>query len=317
MITNVVAAELPTLPLGYSIVSGILGVVILGCALGVAFSRRAVHAAVYMVGVMLSLAIIYIAEGAEFLGAVQIVVYTGAIMMLFLFVIMLVGVQSIDSPRDTKAGLVAAVILLAIAFAVVAILAVFNTDLVAGGQALSGSNPVNVATSLINNHYFSMELVATLLIIAAVGAMTLTHSDRLLPRVTQRFVVEQRMKAYKEKGTHPGQLPPPGVYATSNALDVPAISGETGEPVLESVPRVVRVRGEARSLGEAAPWAAYVLGQSKLGKPGLFGAEATATLTQSGSWGMPGPSAPEVPDLSAGDANPPALEAAAEEGENK
>src|SRR5690625_7134132 len=68
------------------------------------FGRRTIHIAVSVAGVMIGLAVMYIANEAMFLGIAQIVVYTGAVMMLFLFVIMLVGVDASESMSETLAG---------------------------------------------------------------------------------------------------------------------------------------------------------------------------------------------------------------------
>ena len=67
-------------------------------SLGMLLVKKAVHSALLLAWVMVSLAIFYIAQGALFLGIVQVVVYTGAVMMLFLFILMLVGVDSSDLP---------------------------------------------------------------------------------------------------------------------------------------------------------------------------------------------------------------------------
>ena len=73
-------------------------------ALGVLFSKKAVHSALLLAATMLCLAVLYLAQDAPFLGVVQVVVYTGAVMMLFLFVLMLVGVDSADSLVETLRG---------------------------------------------------------------------------------------------------------------------------------------------------------------------------------------------------------------------
>ncbi|MGZ4453942.1 MAG: NADH-quinone oxidoreductase subunit J, partial [Nocardioides sp.] len=73
-------------------------------ALGILFVRKAVHAALLLAVVMISLAVLYAALDAPFLFAVQIIVYTGAILMLFLFVLMLVGVDASDSVVETIRG---------------------------------------------------------------------------------------------------------------------------------------------------------------------------------------------------------------------
>ena len=82
----------------------VLGPISVIGALGLLFAKKAVHAALGVALVMIILGIFYIAEEAEFLGIVQIFVYTGAVMMLFLFVLMLVGVDSSDSLVETIKG---------------------------------------------------------------------------------------------------------------------------------------------------------------------------------------------------------------------
>ena len=83
-------------------------------ALGMLFAKKAVHSALLLAWVMVTLAIFYIAQDAIFLGIVQIVVYTGAVMMLFLFILMLVGVDSADSLVESIRGQRSAAIVAAI-----------------------------------------------------------------------------------------------------------------------------------------------------------------------------------------------------------
>ncbi|MFL6024629.1 MAG: NADH-quinone oxidoreductase subunit J, partial [Marmoricola sp.] len=82
----------------------ILAPVMVAAALGLLFARKAVHAALLLAVVMISLAVLYAVQDAPFLFAVQIIVYTGAILMLFLFVLMLVGVDASDSVVETIRG---------------------------------------------------------------------------------------------------------------------------------------------------------------------------------------------------------------------
>ena len=79
----------------------ILGPLAVLAALGMLLVKKAVHSAILMAFVMVVLAVFYIAQDAVFLGIVQVVVYTGAVMMLFLFILMLVGVDSSDSLTET------------------------------------------------------------------------------------------------------------------------------------------------------------------------------------------------------------------------
>ena len=88
----------------------------IAAALGMLIVKKAVHSAILMAYVMLSLAFFYIAQDAPFLGIVQIVVYTGAVMMLFLFILMLVGVDTSDSLEENIPGLRPVSIIAAIGF---------------------------------------------------------------------------------------------------------------------------------------------------------------------------------------------------------
>lgn len=263
-------------------------------ALGVAFSRKAVHSAVCMIGFMVGLAMIYVSQGAYFLGAVQVVVYTGAVMMLVLFVIMLVGVAASDNYRKTRLGLrVGAWVLGGVGAALLALTLIAAHLPEVGSVAGSArqSNPVQLALSLFTDHLFTIQVTATLLIIAEVGAIMLTHSDRLTKRFGQRETAVAKMLAYAKGRHHPGQLPAPGVYAQSNSPDVPALSGETHGPVELSVPRVLRARGQDRSIGEASPTAVAAARHDIRGDAakGLHSIEASKAVGKSGAWGMSGP----------------------------
>ena len=94
----------------------ILGPLAVLAALGMILVKKAVHSALLLAWVMITLAIFYMAEDAPFLGIVQIVVYTGAVMMLFLFILMLVGVDSADSLTETIPGLRPIAIVAAVGF---------------------------------------------------------------------------------------------------------------------------------------------------------------------------------------------------------
>ena len=89
---------------GEAVTFWVLGPLAVIAAVMMVLSRNAVHAALFLAGVMLSLAGLYAAEDAPFLAAVQVIVYTGAVLMLFLFVLMLVGVDSADSLVETLRG---------------------------------------------------------------------------------------------------------------------------------------------------------------------------------------------------------------------
>ena len=102
---------------GETVVFWVLGPIALAGALGMVFSRNAVHSALWLVNTMLALGVFYVVQEAPFLGAVQIIVYTGAIMILFLFVLMLVGRDSSDSVVETLRGQRIAATVLGVGFA--------------------------------------------------------------------------------------------------------------------------------------------------------------------------------------------------------
>ncbi|GAB4009566.1 NADH-quinone oxidoreductase subunit J [Nocardioides ultimimeridianus] len=227
----------------------ILAPIMVIAALGILFVRKAVHAALLLAVVMISLAILYAALQAPFLFAVQIIVYTGAILMLFLFVLMLVGVDTADErgeritgqrPLAWAAGIVFGVTI------VVGLLQLTFGTAVGLDNANKGGNVQALANALFSRYVFAFEVTSALLITAAVGAMVLAHRERLTPKQDQPQLAAQRVRAYAEHGTHLGPLPPPGVYARHNAVDTPALLPD-GSPAPASVSRVLAARGTVRA----------------------------------------------------------------------
>src|SRR5690606_11561044 len=151
-------------------------------ALSLLSPRRTVHIAVSIAGVMVGLAVMYIANEATFLGVAQVVVYTGAVMMLFVFVIMLVGVDSTESLTETLRGQRWLAALSALGLAILLGAVVTRAVLpepVGLAAANADSNPVAVARLVFSDFVFAFELTGALLITAAVGALSLTHRVRL------------------------------------------------------------------------------------------------------------------------------------------
>jgi NADH-quinone oxidoreductase subunit J len=204
--------------------------------------------------VMMSLAVLYLALEAPFLFAVQIIVYTGAILMLFLFVLMLVGVDASDSVVETIRGHRIASILIGLAFGATLVLGVaqvsFGTAL-GLDSANDGGNVPAVAKVIFTRYVFAFEVTSALLITAALGAMVLAHRERLTPKPTQATLAAQRMRDYAASGLHPGPLPPPGVFARHNAVDTPALLPD-GSAAPGSISRVLAARGTVKSAPEIA-----------------------------------------------------------------
>lgn len=240
---------------GEAILFWVLAPIMVLASLGLLFARKAVHAAMSVITVMIALAFMYVAQDAPFLGMVQVVVYTGAIMMLFLFVLMLVGVDASDSLVETIKGQrwIAALggLGLLVVLAGVVVTATFPAaqGLDASAYPAAGldsagqpSNPQGLAAIMFGSYAFALEVVGALLVTAALGALVLTHRERLVDKRDQKTRVKDRVRALAQGG----QLTPlaaPGVYARHNAMDVPAL-GPDGQPVEASVNRVLKVRGQ-------------------------------------------------------------------------
>ncbi len=218
-------------------------------ALGILFVRKAVHAALLLAVVMISLAILYAVLDAPFLFAVQIIVYTGAILMLFLFVVMLVGVDASDSIVETIRGQRVLAILGGLLLGLVLVVGLSQITLgtvVGLEEANEGGNVQALADILFSRYVFAFETTSALLITAAVGAMVLAHRERLVPKASQAELADQRVRDYAEHGTHLTPLPAPGVYARHNAVDTPALLPD-GTASEASVSRVLAARGTVRS----------------------------------------------------------------------
>jgi NADH-quinone oxidoreductase subunit J len=210
---------------GEAVVFWILGPIALAGALGMVFSRNAVHSALWLVNTMLSFGVFYVVQGAPFLGAVQIIVYTGAIMILFLFVLMLVGRDSSDSVVETLRGQRVAATVLGIGFAglVGAGIARATQDLPATGlkdaQGDRGNIPA-IAELLFTRYLLAFEVTSALLITAAVGAMVLAHIER---EPGSRSTQKELSRARFLTSDRPQTLPGPGVYARANSVATPAL----------------------------------------------------------------------------------------------
>lgn len=227
----------------------ILAPVMVIAALGILFVRKAVHAALLLAVVMISLAILYAALEAPFLFAVQIIVYTGAILMLFLFVLMLVGVDASDSVVETIRGQRAAASIAGLLLGLVLVVGLGQISLgsMVGLEEANGEGNVQALANILFSRYvFAFEVTSALLITAAVGAMVLAHRERLTPKAGQAEQAAQRLRDYADKGAHLGPLPSPGVYARHNAVDTPALLPD-GTAAESSVSRVLAARGTVRS----------------------------------------------------------------------
>jgi NADH-quinone oxidoreductase subunit J len=199
----------------------VLGTVAVVAAIGVVAAPKAVYSAMFLAATMIVLAVFYIAQDALFLGVVQVVVYTGAVMMLFLFVLMLIGVESSESLVETIRGQRIAAIVVGFGFGVLVIAGIGSvsvTGFTGLAQANAGGNVQGLAALIFTKYLWAFELTGALLITAALGAMVLAHRERFERRKTQRELAQERF----EPGGYPTTLPNPGVYARNNAVDIAA-----------------------------------------------------------------------------------------------
>jgi NADH-quinone oxidoreductase subunit J len=238
--TTLAAVEIST---GEAVLFWILGPIALIGAFGTVLARNAIHSALFLVMTMGSLGVFYFIQEAPFLGVAQIIVYTGAIMILFLFVLMIVGRDSSDSIVETLRGQRWAATVLGIGFALLAggglYRAVRDTPLAGlASQNANGGNVNNVAELLFTKYLFAFELTSALLITAAVGAMVLAHVEREPgEKRTQRRLSKQRVRSGR-----PQPLPGPGVFATHNSVATPALLPD-GSISPESVTHLVETAG--------------------------------------------------------------------------
>ncbi|WP_217235273.1 NADH-quinone oxidoreductase subunit J [Streptomyces sp. AC555_RSS877] len=228
----------------------VLGTVAVIGALCTVFMKRAVHSALCLAGTMIILAVFYLANGAYFLGVVQIVVYTGAIMMLFLFVVMLVGVTAADSLKETIKGQRWLALMCGLGFGVLLFAGIGNASLNEFSgltQANANGNVEGLAALIFTKYVFAFEITGVLLITAAVGAMVLTHRERTERAKTQRELSEERVR----EGKQLPPLPAPGVYARHNAVDIAGLLPD-GTPSDLTVSKTLRERGQIRDVSQDA-----------------------------------------------------------------
>ncbi len=236
---------------GEKITFWILAPIALFGAIGMVWARNAVHSALFLVLTMLSLGVFYVLQAGPFIGMVQIVVYTGAIMMLFLFVLMLVGRDSSDALIETLRGQRTAAIVLGLGFAGLVATALYQglRRMPAKGldEANGNGNIQGLAALLFTKYVFAFEVTSALLITAAVGAMILAHIER---RPEEKVTQPSRMRERFAPGNYPGPKPGPGVFANSDSVATPARLPD-GTPADRSISKILPTR-ELTS-AEAAP----------------------------------------------------------------
>ena len=169
--------------MGSMILFVILAVIAIGAAVGMLLSRSAVHSALFLVLNFITIAVFYLVLNAPFIAMVQIIVYAGAIIVLFLFVIMLLGAEqlrgigSVGAADRWQVGLAAVLGL--------ALVGAFIYALITGGGGTGtelmtdfDSSPVALGRRLFEGYVFPFEVTGLLLITAMIGVVILGHGRR-------------------------------------------------------------------------------------------------------------------------------------------
>ncbi len=172
-----------------TVVFAVAAVVILVGAFGVVWSRNPVHSALMLVMTLFGVAVLFVAQGAHFLAAVQVIVYAGAIVVLFLFVIMLLGVDTAENlGTEALAGQrPAAGVFAVLSVSLLALLGVRAVQVSTGARSVTGSledgrsNVEVLAEALFTDYLFAFEVTSVLLVIAVVGAVVMARRPRREP----------------------------------------------------------------------------------------------------------------------------------------
>ena len=162
----------------------VAGMMCIGGALGVVTLRNPVHNALSLVATLFGVAVLYVAQGAYFLAAIQVIVYAGAIVVLFLFVIMLLGVDRSESLEDpVRSQRPAAIALGVIGLAEVLFLAgrhwATGASSGPGLHSGPGGNVEHVARAIFTDYLWPFEVLTILLVVAVVGGVVLARRSGL------------------------------------------------------------------------------------------------------------------------------------------
>ncbi|MFH1636310.1 MAG: NADH-quinone oxidoreductase subunit J [Chloroflexota bacterium] len=158
----------------------ILALVAIGAALGMLFSRNAVYAALFLILNFITVAIFYLILGGAFIAVTQVAVYAGAIMVLFLFVIMLLGTEKLGQSK-TLAWQQPVAIVLALILMIEAVYVIFFrfTGPSAAAALPEGfGSPAAIGTLLFSQYLLPFEMTSVLLLVAMIGAIVLTQKEK-------------------------------------------------------------------------------------------------------------------------------------------
>jgi NADH-quinone oxidoreductase subunit J len=160
----------------------ILALVAIATALGMLMSRNAIYSALFLVLNFITVAVFYLLLGAPFIAMAQITVYAGAIMVLFLFVIMLLGAESLSGEFNLQKlwfpGALALILAVEAAYLLITKARPVGDVLPPQAAANEAGTLVELSKALFNNYLLPFEVTSILLLVAMVGAIVLTHKEK-------------------------------------------------------------------------------------------------------------------------------------------
>jgi NADH-quinone oxidoreductase subunit J len=161
----------------------IFGALALGGALNLLFQRHPINSALSLVVVMMSLAVLYWSLGAEFLAAAQVIVYSGAIMVLFVFVIMLLNAGEEEQTHGSRAAYTvgipgAAAIFCLLSFVFLSERGALKTANIGGDLGNGMDNIAEVSSMLFTRQLLPFEVTSILILVAILGAVVLARKEQ-------------------------------------------------------------------------------------------------------------------------------------------
>ena len=176
------------------IIFGVLAIVAVASAIGMLISQNSVYSALFLVVNFSVIAILYLILGAPFIALAQITVYAGAIVVLFLFVIMMLGTERLTGSGPIRGQRLIAILVGAVFLAEVAVFLVWRSGLtgVITPPATDLSTPVSIGNALFTTYTLPFEATSLILLVAVIGAIVLTHPEQSISRKQTLKIVQKK-----------------------------------------------------------------------------------------------------------------------------
>jgi NADH-quinone oxidoreductase subunit J len=163
-----------------------MAVIVIAASIGMLVSRNAVYSALFLVLNFASVAVLYVTLGAPFIAMAQVTVYAGAIMILFLFVIMLLGAERLQDEANSQRQRFVAIFVGAIFLGELIWLAVFQAGVSPIALTMPASDfasPTQIGLTLFSTYLLPFEVTSLILLVAIIGAIVLTKADKTFENI--------------------------------------------------------------------------------------------------------------------------------------